>query len=238
MRKHVLKAAAIALLLFFLLIPTSCAETDADSFSFSENGDGYTLVSVKTHKNKVVVPDKHLGKPVTGIGDSAFYNDASLLSLTIPSSVLYIEANAFAACVNLSGVTFEAGGACAIGEEAFFGCSSLSDLSLNSSVHSIGDRAFQNCTSLKKVSDDGSILYIGRDAFKNCEKLIVDAPEDSYAYAYAQKNAISVSFFSKDLLIPLGIVLGAAIGLLAVFLSNLYKKRKNGKETLEIRSKK
>ncbi len=69
--------------------------------------------------------------------------------------------------VNLSNVT-------AIGDRAFFGCSSLQHIVVPSSVVSIGESAFEGCSSLNSCQIDtaGTVLTaVNKKAFKNCSSL-------------------------------------------------------------------
>ena len=58
-----------------------------------------------------------------------------------------------------------------IGDEAFYGCSSLTDVVIPDSVTSIGDRAFQGCTGLTNVTIPDSVTRIGDWAFLGCTGL-------------------------------------------------------------------
>jgi len=78
---------------------------------------------------------------VTGIGNNAFKNCATLTSVTIPNSVA------------------------TIGSEAFYACTSLPSITIPNSVATIGDSAFSNSTSLTEINVDvGNLNYIN-DAF-------------------------------------------------------------------------
>jgi hypothetical protein len=59
-----------------------------------------------------------------------------------------------------------------IGEGAFFGCSSLTDITIPESVTSIGDGAFNDCSSLTAITIPKSVTSIGEMAFNTCSNLI------------------------------------------------------------------
>ncbi len=58
-----------------------------------------------------------------------------------------------------------------VGENAFYGCTSLTKVTLSSSVTEICDRAFDGCTELASVTLSNGVKTIGDDAFSYCTSL-------------------------------------------------------------------
>ena len=58
-----------------------------------------------------------------------------------------------------------------VGASAFYGCSSLTNVTISNSVTSIGDWAFENCSSLTSITIPDSVTYIGRSAFSGCTSI-------------------------------------------------------------------
>ena len=58
-----------------------------------------------------------------------------------------------------------------IGEEAFYGCSGLTSVTIPNSVTSIGDDAFYGCSGLTSVTIPNSVTSIGLYAFYGCSGL-------------------------------------------------------------------
>ena len=118
---------------------------------------------------------------VTSIGDSAFSDCTSLTSITVdPLNPAYSS---------LSGVLFNsslatliqypsAGAASyavpnsvnSIGQDAFWGCASLTNVTIPISVNRIGDGGFGSCTGLTSITIP--VTSIGKAAFSQCASLI------------------------------------------------------------------
>ena len=144
--------------------------------------------------SKIIIPSS-----VTSIGDRAFNNCSSLKYISIPKSVICLNGNPFAdwdgkleclspnfiyeddvlfnkdksKIISFRNQNVESyvipSSVTSIGDSAFWGCRSLSDIVIPSSVTSIGDSAFWDCSSLSKIVIPSSVTSIGDCAFDNCK---------------------------------------------------------------------
>ena len=158
----------------------------------SEEGN----ISIKDYKGSsenVVIPDNFDGFPVVSIGEKAFLNKGSLVSVTIPDSVTLIGRSAFYLCSKLKSVVIgksvETISVCAfydckslekivipdsvkkIGSSAFYECKNLTSVDFGNSLEEIGDEAFYYCSSLTSVVIPDSVKDIGYQAFSCCGSL-------------------------------------------------------------------
>ena len=112
-------------------------------------------------------------------------------------------------------VVFERG-VDSVGNEAFYKCALLEQVTLSNTIGNIGRRAFSYCTKLKQIiipesvtrihyeSFDrcsnletivipDSVEFIGNNAFRGCGKLTVYCNTNSAAYYYAKDNRITTA---------------------------------------------
>ena len=145
---------------------------------------------------EIVIPSS-----VTSIGDWAFSFCSSLIYISIPKSVIYLNGNPFAEwngkleclspnfvyeddvlfnkdksrIISFRNQNIESyvipSSVTSIGDRAFYGCSSLSEIVIPSSVTSIGDRAFYGCSSLSEIVIPSCVTSIGNGAFYGCHSL-------------------------------------------------------------------
>lgn len=101
--------------------------------------DKTTLIAYRSKDTNYIIPNS-----VTNIGDKAFEDCKSLVSIKIPNSVTYI------------------------GDKAFWKCISLNSINIPNSVTNIGNFAFSWCKSLTSIKIPDSVTYIGNSAFKGC----------------------------------------------------------------------
>ena len=116
------------------------------------------------------------GKNVMSIGKDVFYGCPNLTSVTINSNNL-VSANYSAQnpLQNVLGIEMKS---CVLGEDVtnignnvFYGCKSLTSISLPNGVINIGYRAFQNCSALMTIDIPNSVTNIGTGAFCGCTGL-------------------------------------------------------------------
>lgn len=127
-RSHGLKSLAI----LFLMLNALSADTFG-LFTYTDNGTSITIVGYPYDAvGAVVVPATIIGKPVTNIGDNAFYACRGLTSVTIPGSVTGIGNSAFGFCSGLTSATIPAS-VTSIGVTAFFDCTGLTSIIVDAS---------------------------------------------------------------------------------------------------------
>lgn len=124
--------------------PSAASSTQAADKSFEsviyeiKNGSAIITGCVKNITDRLIIPDKIDGFPVTAIADFAFKDEIKLTGVKIPESVTDI------------------------GEGAFFGCTGIRNIDIPDTVENIGHNAFYNTAYYNfKTSWDGKVLYAG-----------------------------------------------------------------------------
>ena len=135
-------------------------------------GTGLGVAHVDLTGN-ISIPSRVNGMPVVSIGygdDSVFADPAAISSVSLPSTLTEIAADAFRNCSSLRSITIPSG-VKSIGDSAFYGCSSLASVTMSGGVTSIGARAFYDCSALTSVELSDELTSIGRSAFSGCSAL-------------------------------------------------------------------
>lgn len=112
--------------------------------------------------------DVTIPESVIALNDGVFAG-SMIRSVTLPSGIREVSANAFDGCVNLKKVNCE-GGLASIGRFAFRGCTSLESIEFSTALDTISSSAFQG-SGLKSVTIGVNVTLIADRAFKDCVNL-------------------------------------------------------------------
>ena len=159
----------------------------AISLAYTLNSDNasYSVSGIGTVTNTdIVIPATYKGLPVTKISNSAFKDNTSITSVTIPNSVTTIGTYTFQNCSGLTSITIPEG-VTTINERVFYGCSGLTSVTIPNSVTTIGTYTFQNCSSLTSITIPAGVTSIGKSAFRGCSGLTsITIPEGVTSIGY------------------------------------------------------
>ena len=143
--RFVLLAAALS---FAWGLRADTATFDGYTYTYSVTDGKVTIGTGETVKTAVspkptgrlTVPSELGGYPVTGLGESAFYNCTGLTDVTIPNGVTHI------------------------GPRAFSCCSGLVNVTIGSGVTSIEPYVFPSCVNLRNIAvDPANTAYMSQD---------------------------------------------------------------------------
>ncbi|MGN0960696.1 MAG: leucine-rich repeat domain-containing protein [Christensenellales bacterium] len=106
---------------------------------------------------------------------SAFQNVLNELEyIYINEECTEIGSCAFRSCENLSNIYFKGNKVTRLGEYSFAFCTSLTSINIPTSVKNIEKRAFYGTTSLKNITGADGVEVIGDDAFINSNLQVVE----------------------------------------------------------------
>ncbi|MDR1293002.1 MAG: fibronectin type III domain-containing protein [Clostridiales Family XIII bacterium] len=198
--------AAIMLLTVAFTLPLVTDDENVYAATFGEYeytvlNNSAIITKYKGRDSNIIIPGTIGGYPVTAIGQRAFNSNASLVSVTIPSSVRSIDFWAFERCYSLTSISVASGNMNYSSENGVLFNRSKTQLitfpagkngtyEVPGSVISIGDYAFESCRYLTSVTIRNNVRSIGYSAFSDCPNLRFRAYEGSFAERYAREYGI------------------------------------------------
>lgn len=119
--------------------------------------------------NNATLVDVTIGENVKRIGENAF-NSCGIQEIYIPDAVTEMGREVFYGCRNLRQVRLSPN-LTKLDIYAFFGCQELEHIELPNSLEGIENCAFQACYKLKEIEIPASVRYIGDAAFDDCRAM-------------------------------------------------------------------
>lgn len=148
----------------------NCIHCDAQEFTYEIDGDEAVITGYNGSNADMVIPSTIDGLSVTSIGNSAFYNNKKISSVTIPDSVTDIGESAFENCDSLTTVTM-GDGVKFIEQRAFYDCDKLTEVTFSQNLKRIENKAFKGCEALESIEIPASARVINEYAFDGCKNL-------------------------------------------------------------------
>ena len=106
--------------------------------------------------------------PLNNVAD--FYLNGNIVTeLTIPNIVTEIKDSSFCGCKSIKTVSIA--NATLIGRDAFYNCTSISNVEFSNNIQKIDHSAFKNCSSISSIVIPDSVTHIDAYAFQNCYSL-------------------------------------------------------------------
>ena len=170
---------------------------DANTHTASVTGHTNDLAAEITILVKIT--EGGIDYAVTSIGKDAFYECATLKSVTIPGSIKTIGQSAFNRCTSLSTINLF-NGIEDFGKGAFNKCIGITSLTIPESVKNIGTSAFGLCVNLITVTIPENVETIGKWAFVYVNNIVYNGSltdEDNWG-AYSLNGYIEGDFIYSD----------------------------------------
>ncbi len=134
-----------------------------DDFYWTDVEGGVSVDYYYGTDTAIIIPETLGGKPVVQITAELFY-EIQPTGVKLPDSLVTIGDETFYYCTELLEVSFGKG-LKEIGKSSFEGCVSLKSVEFPDGFERIGESAFANCTSLKSVKLPDGLKYIETGAF-------------------------------------------------------------------------
>jgi hypothetical protein len=168
---------------------TNGVYTNTDGFKYTVSEGEATIIGYTGMGGAVTIPSSVVGSeaeaniPVTAIGETAFQNNATLISVNIPVDVNSIHFRAFNGSKSLGAITVDESNPYYSAEDGVLFNKEKTTLvrypegkagtvySISNTVTSLNHYAFAGCTAITSVSIPDSVTSIGQRIFRDCTSL-------------------------------------------------------------------
>lgn len=207
---------SLSILLAFLMVVFAFPFTAITSFAATSGDFEYEVISEEDKTCAIIgytgtaadleIPQDLDGYSVTKIGDYAFQECSSLVSVTVPAGITTIGDGAFWDCTSLANINVSADNTAYTSVDGVLFSKDMTDLLqypignarteyvIPDGVINVADYLFWGCTTLKNLIIPGSVAVIGIDALRRCLSLEnINVSADNKVYA-----SVDGVLFNKD----------------------------------------
>ena len=140
------------------------------NYRLNSNNDGYIVESYAGNAYQVAIPNFYEGLAIKELGDYVFYENGSLISVSLPNSLTKIGFAAFKNATSIETISLPSSLQIIAGD-AFSGASNLKNINLDAtSLTTIASNAFEG-TTLSSITLPNSITELDSRSFANISTL-------------------------------------------------------------------
>jgi hypothetical protein len=181
--------------------------------------DGYPVISIGGFYSAISLTNITILDSVTNIASGVFVYLSSLTAIMVDENNSYYSSSNGVLFDKQQTVLIQAPGGMAgsyaipttvtnIGDQAFYACGSLTNVSIGTNVTGIGANAFNFCTSLSNITIPGSVADIGSGAFAVCQSLTAITVDQQNLF-YSSTNGILLDKLQTTLIQAPGGIAGS-----------------------------
>lgn len=180
MKKFIAILMTIILTLSCLSLLVGCSGTKGLAFELGNDGESYIVTGfiedIEEYPDKIVIPEKHKGKPVTKLGAAAFRGRTEITTVELPDTITEISTNVFKGCSSLTEINLP-DSITMIGMGTFEGCKKLASITLPSGITNIPESLFNGCESLTEITIPNGVKTIGTKSFTKSGVKKIELPD-------------------------------------------------------------
>lgn len=154
--------------LYYIVDPSGDAAVVPPMFPYFDHEEDETWTGYDKPEGAVVIPDYvpycESDHPVKKVLYCSFFRCYDITSVTLPSTLTFIDKHSFLYCEKLTSIVIPEG-VTEIGFGAFDSCESMTSVKLPSTLKSIGDWCFYSCLKVSELKLPDSLESIGQNCF-------------------------------------------------------------------------